>query len=150
MIPARPIHELGLARDRVAAAVSAADGLVVTARAENLIRGVDDLDDTIRRLQAYQEAGADVLYAPGLRRIEDVRAVVTSVDRPVNVLMFASGLDVAALAEAGVARISVGGALAWVGWAAVADAARRLLSDGAPFDREAVKAGGQAVTAALG
>jgi 2-methylisocitrate lyase-like PEP mutase family enzyme len=147
--PARPIHELGLARERVAAAVAAAGGLVITARAENLIRGVDDLDDTIRRLQAYQEAGADVLYAPGLRRTEDIRAVVTSVDRPVNALMFASGLDVAALAEAGVARISVGGALAWVSWAAAADAARRMLSDGAPFDREVVKAGGDAVTAAL-
>ena len=123
---------------------------MVTARAENLIRGVDDLDDTIRRLQAYQEAGADVLYAPGLRRIEECGPWSASVDRPVNALMFASGLDVAALAEAGVARISVGGALAWVSWAAVADAARRLLSDGAPFDREVVKAGGGTVTAALG
>ena len=85
--PSEADPRLGLARDRVAAAVEAAAGLVVTARAENHIRGVDDLADTIRRLQAYQEAGADVLYAPGLFRIEDVRAVVTSVDRPVNVLL---------------------------------------------------------------
>ncbi len=148
--PERPIHDLGLARDRVAAAVGAAGGLVITGRAENHIRGVDDLADTIRRLQAYQEAGADVLYAPGLFRIEDVRSVVTSVDRPVNVLLIPGGLDVAALAEAGVARISVGGSLAWVGWAAVADAARQLLESGAPFDRAVVKAGGQAAKAALG
>jgi 2-methylisocitrate lyase-like PEP mutase family enzyme len=149
-----PIYDPGLAAERVAAAAETAHGgpvrLVLTARAENYLHGRPDLADTIGRLQAYQAAGADVLYAPGLRRIEDIRSVVSSVDRPVNALMFASGLDVAALAEVGVARISVGGALAWVAWAAVADAARRLLSDGAPFDRQVVKAGGDAVTAALG
>ena len=74
-------------------------GVVLTARAENLIRGVRDLADTIRRLQAYQEAGADVLYAPGLFTIDDVRSVVSSVDRPVNVLLLAGGPAVPALAE---------------------------------------------------
>lgn len=111
-----PIHPLGLATERVAAAVEAArgSGLVLTARAENLIHGINDLDDTIRRLQAFQEVGADVLYAPGLTQIEDVRAVVTSVDRPVNVLVRPGGPTVGELAAAGVARVSVGGALAWV------------------------------------
>jgi 2-methylisocitrate lyase-like PEP mutase family enzyme len=147
--PARPIHDLGLARERVAAAVQASGGLVVTARAENLIRGVDDLDDTIRRLQAYQEAGADVLFAPGVATVDVARTIVDSVDRPVNVLLLAGGPDVAAFAEAGVSRISVGGGLAWVGWAAVADAARRLLESGTPLDAAMVKAGNAAVRAAF-
>ena len=87
------IHPIGLATERVAAAVEAArpHGVVITARAENLIRGVRDLADTIARLQAYQEAGADVLYAPGLFSIDDVRSVVSSVDRPVNVILLAGG-----------------------------------------------------------
>ena len=121
--PTRRIHPTSaLATERVAAAVEAArpHGVVITARAENLIRGVRDLADTIARLQAYQEAGADVLYAPGLFTIDDVRPVVASVDRPVNVLLLAGGPSVSELAAAGVARISVGGALAWVAWGAVA------------------------------
>jgi 2-methylisocitrate lyase-like PEP mutase family enzyme len=108
-----PIHDVELATDRVRAAVEAARssraGLVITARAENLIHGVDDLADTIARLQAYQEAGADVLFAPGLKTIDDVRAVVSSVDRPVNVLTGPGRPSVEELASAGVARISVGG-----------------------------------------
>ena len=88
--PGDPIYDLGLARERVAAAAAAAAAapgpLVLTARAENYLHGRPDLADTIRRLQAYQEAGADVLYAPGLTSLADIRAVVSSVDRPVNVL----------------------------------------------------------------
>ena len=88
---ADPIYDLGLAADRIAAAVDAAHRgpthLVLTARAENLIHGRDDLADTITRLQAYQDAGADVLFAPGLATHDDVHAVVSSVDRPVNVLV---------------------------------------------------------------
>ena len=147
---ARPIHDIGLATERVAAAVEAAraSGLVVTARAENLIHGVRDLDDTIRRLQAFQEAGADVLYAPGLFTIEDVRAVVTSVDRPVNVLLLGGGPDVPALAEAGVARVSVGGTLAWVAWGAVAAAASELLASGTQGYADLARAGGKAARAA--
>ena len=82
---------------------------MLTARAENFIRGNPDLADTIARLQAYQEAGADVLYAPGLRRFEDISQVVREVDRPVNVLALDDTPPVAELARAGVARISVGG-----------------------------------------
>ncbi|HEY1988705.1 MAG TPA: isocitrate lyase/phosphoenolpyruvate mutase family protein [Acidimicrobiales bacterium] len=128
-----PIYELGLAVERVAAAVEGAHtgaGLVLTARAENFIRGNPDLDDTIARLQAYQEAGADVLYAPGLSDIGDIRRVVAAVDRPVNVLARAGLAPVAELAEAGVARISVGGAFSQVALAAVVAAGRELLDHG--------------------
>ncbi|MET0145617.1 MAG: isocitrate lyase/phosphoenolpyruvate mutase family protein [Ilumatobacteraceae bacterium] len=147
-----PIHDIALATERVAAAVQAAgpSGLVVTARAENLIRGVDDLADTIRRLQAYQEAGADVLYAPGLATVDAVRAVVTSVDRPVNVLLRPGGPVVGALADAGAARVSVGGALAWVAWGAVATAARELLVEGTSSWSPLSTAGNEAAHRALG
>lgn len=125
------IYHLAAALDRVRAAVQAADGrLVLTARAENHLHGVEDLADTIRRLQAYQEAGADVLYAPGLTALGDIRTVVRELDRPVNVLAMAATPPVAALAEVGVARISVGGAFSYVAAAAVADAARELLGEG--------------------
>jgi 2-methylisocitrate lyase-like PEP mutase family enzyme len=128
-----PIYDLGLAVERVGAAVEGARtgaGLVLTARAENFIRGHPDLDDTIARLQAYQEAGADVLYAPGLSDIGDIRRVVAEVDRPVNVLARAGLAPVAELAEAGVARISVGGAFSQVALAAVVAAGRELLDHG--------------------
>ena len=112
-----PIYGSGLAAERIAAAAEAARGgpvqLVLTARAENYLRGNPDLSDTIARLQRYQEAGADVLYAPGLTRPDDIRAVVTSVDLPVNVLALPGGPDVAELAELGVSRVSVGGAFAY-------------------------------------
>ena len=119
-----------VATERVAAAAEAAHqgtGLILTARAENHIRGHPDLDDTIARLQAYQEAGADVLYAPGLTDLDDIRRVVAAVDRPVNVLARPGMAPVAELAEAGVARISVGGAFAQVALAATAQAGRELL-----------------------
>jgi 2-methylisocitrate lyase-like PEP mutase family enzyme len=122
------VYDIGLAVERVAAAASA--GLLLTARAENYLHGKPDLDDTIRRLQAYQEAGADVLYAPGLSTVEDVRAVVSSVDRPVNVLVWPGLPSVGGLAEAGAARISVGGAFALAALGAVTRAARELLDEG--------------------
>jgi 2-methylisocitrate lyase-like PEP mutase family enzyme len=130
---AHPIYDLEQAAERVAAAVegaAAAGGLVVVARAENLIKGIDDLPDTIRRLQSYQEAGADVLFAPGLATAEDIRAVVSSIDRPLNVLVRATSPPIAELAELGVARISVGGSLAWIALDAMATAARELKEDG--------------------
>jgi 2-methylisocitrate lyase-like PEP mutase family enzyme len=147
----RPIHDIGLATDRVAAAAEAAraSGLVLTARAENLIRGVSDLDATIRRLLAYQDAGADVLFAPGLFELADIRAVVSSLDRPVNVLLPANGPTVAELAAAGVARVSVGGALAWVAWGAVAEAVRELLSAGTHGYDALAKAGRTAARASF-
>ena len=120
--------------------------------AENLIRGVHDLADTIARLQAYQEAGADVLYAPGpVARSTTSAPSSASVDRPVNVLLLPGGPTVRELAAAGVARVSVGGTLAWVAWGAVADAARELLADGTHGLRRPrhVAAGGRAARAAL-
>lgn len=129
-----PIYDLGLARERVSAAVEVAHGgpvkLVLTARAENHIRGRDDLADTIVRLQAYQEAGADVLFAPGLTGAHDIRRVIESVDRPVSVLAVRGAPTVAELASLGVARISVGGAFAFAALAALSDAAEELRDKG--------------------
>ena len=113
-----PIRDLELAVDCVRAAVEAKKALsfpfVLTARAENFLYGQPDLDDTIRRLQAFQEAGADVLYAPGLRSREEIAAIVSSVDRPVNVISGGHGLNVAELTGLGVKRISLGSALSRV------------------------------------
>ena len=103
---------------------------MLTARAENFIRRNPDLADTIARLQAYQEAGAYVLYAPGLTSLADVCSVVTSVDLPVNVLVLPGLATVAELAQAGVARISVGGAFSQVALAALTRAGRELLDNG--------------------
>jgi 2-methylisocitrate lyase-like PEP mutase family enzyme len=122
------IYDLALAAERVAAAADA--GLVLTARAENFIRGNPDLTDTIKRLQAYQEAGADVLYAPGLTAADDISCVIASVDRPVNVLTLPGLPTVAELAQLGVARISVGGAFSQVALAALDRAGRELLESG--------------------
>ncbi len=128
------VYDISLAAQRVAAAAQAAHSgprrLVLTARAENHIRGRDDLSDTIARLQRYAEAGADVLYAPGLTRASDIRDVVRSVDRPVNVLAVADAPGVAELAELGVARISVGGAFAFAALGALVEAARELQTAG--------------------
>jgi 2-methylisocitrate lyase-like PEP mutase family enzyme len=126
------IYEREHAAERVAAAAEAARGrgLVLTARAENHIHARDDLDDTIARLQAFQEAGADVLYAPGLTDLDDIRRVVRSVDRPVNVLALPGAPPVAELAQAGVARISIGGGFAYVAMGAVVDASRELREEG--------------------
>jgi 2-methylisocitrate lyase-like PEP mutase family enzyme len=128
------IDEVGLAAERVAEAAESAHGLadpmVVTGRAENHIRGVDDLDDTIARLVAYRDAGADCAYAPGLATIEQVRAVVDAVGVPVNVLALASGPSVQELAAAGVRRVSTGGALARFSYGALLEAAHELLAQG--------------------
>lgn len=127
------IYDRGLAAERVAAAAEAAraaHGLLLTARAENFIRGNPDLADTIARLQAYQDAGADVLYAPGLRDLDDIRQVVGAVDRPVNVLTLPGLATVTELAEAGVARISTGGAFYQVALGALVRAGRELLDQG--------------------
>lgn len=127
------IYELGEAVERVTAAVEAAAGLgfpfTFTARAENHIRDNPDLGDTIGRLQAYEEAGADVLYAPGLRDAEEVRAVCEAVGRPVNVLGH-RGLDLEAVFAAGAQRVSVGGALAWTAIEAMASAAEAIRDQG--------------------
>ncbi|HVZ00232.1 MAG TPA: isocitrate lyase/phosphoenolpyruvate mutase family protein [Dongiaceae bacterium] len=112
--PADPIHDFGFAKERVAAAVEAARAaehpFMLTARAENFLVGNPDLDDTIKRLQAFQELGADVLYAPALRNEAEITSVVKAVDRPINVLVGArtNPLTVADLARIGVRRISVG------------------------------------------
>jgi 2-methylisocitrate lyase-like PEP mutase family enzyme len=130
----QPLYERALAVERIRAAVETARALpfpfTLTARAENFVVGRRDLADTIARLQAYQEAGADVLFAPGLTSAADVAAVTRSVDRPVNVLAGIRGLDVAALSALGVRRISVGSALARVAIAAFLRAARELREHG--------------------
>jgi 2-methylisocitrate lyase-like PEP mutase family enzyme len=101
----------------------------LTARAENQIRGNPDLEDTIARLEAYEAAGADVIYAPGLRDGREIRAVREATSAPLNVLAHA-GLSVSEIVEAGGQRISVGGALTWVAVAAMADAAREIRETG--------------------
>jgi 2-methylisocitrate lyase-like PEP mutase family enzyme len=139
------------AAERVAAAVEAADGrLVLTARSENYRFGRPDLADTIARLQSFQEAGADVLYAPFLTRIEDIRAVVASVDRPVNVLARPGVPTVPELAAAGVSRISVGAAFAFVALGAAVDAARELLEQGTYEFWDLAGRGSKAVRSAFG
>ncbi len=131
--PSGRIYERGRAAERIAAAaeVTRVFGFpfVLTARAENHIRGVDDLDDTIARLQAYEAAGADVLYAPGLRDVDSIRAVCDAVSKPVNVLAV-PGLTAAEVFGAGAQRLSVGGALTWVAAKALADAATALRDTG--------------------
>jgi len=127
------LYGLEVAAERVAAAAEAAHAgpvsLVLTARAENHLRGNPDLADTIVRLQAFQEAGADVLYAPGLDP-RDIRELVASVDLPVNVLARPGVPSVAQLSELGVKRVSVGGAFAFAALGALTDAATELLNAG--------------------
>jgi 2-methylisocitrate lyase-like PEP mutase family enzyme len=137
----RPLYEFDLAVERMKAARAAIDatgtGTMLIGRAECfLVRHPEALQESIRRLQAYAEAGADVLYAPGLRTREDIKAVDDGVaPKPVNVLMGAgSGFALEDLAELGVRRISVGGGLARAAWSAVDEAARAMLEDGS-FER---------------
>jgi 2-methylisocitrate lyase-like PEP mutase family enzyme len=131
--PAGRIYEFGEAVERVTAAAEAAGALgfpfTFTARAENQIRGNPDLDDTIARLRAYEEAGADVLYAPGLRDATEVRTVCEAVGRPVNVLGH-RGLVLEEVFAAGAQRVSVGGALAWTAIEAMAGAAEAIRDQG--------------------
>ncbi len=127
-----PIYPADLATARVEAAAEAAHsaGLVLTARSENYLRGREDLEDTIARLQAFQAAGADVVYAPGLADAGQIRQIVEAVDVPVNVLCRPGAPTVPELAAAGVARISVGGAFFGVAMNAVAGAAREWREEG--------------------
>lgn len=140
--PGHPLYELDQAVARIRAAVKAARGLpfafTLTARAENFLVGKPDLDDAITRLRAYQEAGADVLYAPGLNTLEQVDAVVRAVERPINVLANA-GFERAALSALGVRRISVGGALARAAYGTLLRAASEMREHGSfAFFRDAV------------
>lgn len=134
--PSQPIYDMELAVERVQAAVEVARSLpipfLLTARAENLLHGRHDLDDTIRRLQRFEAVGADVLYAPGLRDLETMRSVVSALKKPVNVVMgFADPtITTAALSEIGVKRISVGGALSRLAIASVLKAAREMRDEG--------------------
>ena len=130
-----PLFDFALAVERIAAARAAIDalgsGVLLTARSEGFIAGQPDIDETLRRLQAYSHAGADCLYAPGIRTVDEIRAVVDAVaPRPVNVLVHADFTTVRALADAGVRRISVGGALARVAWGAFMSAAREIRQAG--------------------
>ena len=134
--PADPIFNFGLAVERIAAAAEACRSLpndfVLTARAENLLWDRQDLDDTIKRLQAFERAGADVLYAPGLHDLASIRTVCSAVTKPVNVVMGMPGatFSVAELAGAGVKRISVGSALTRVAYGSFIKAAREMWSHG--------------------
>ena len=134
--PKDPIYEFGLAVDRIRAAAEVAHSFsfvfTLTARCENFLVGRPDLRDTIKRLQAYQEAGADVLYAPGLTKTDDIATVVRSVDRPVNVLMGMQGVEhnVAVLSELGVKRVSVGSSLSRAALGAFLRAAREMKDHG--------------------
>ena len=131
--PAGHLYELPEAVERVQAAVEAARRLdwpfTLTARAENHIRENPDLDDTIARLQAYEQAGADVLYAPGLASADEIRAVCDAVSKPVNVLA-RRDLTFAEIAEAGAQRVSVGGALTWSAVGAFVEAATAIRDRG--------------------
>jgi 2-methylisocitrate lyase-like PEP mutase family enzyme len=147
-----PAAEVLLAREAaaervaVAAAQARAPGarLILTARAENHLRGNPDIEDTIARLSAYQDAGADVLFAPGVERAEDIRLLVESLGRPVNVLIRPGSPSLEELAEIGVGRVSVGGALAFFAYGAAAQAAAALLEDGSYGFLDGATAGAQA------
>jgi 2-methylisocitrate lyase-like PEP mutase family enzyme len=132
--PAGVIDPIDVAAERVAAASRAADidgdRLVLTARAENLLHGVADLDDTIARLIAYRDAGADCVYAPGLSTTEQIREVVDAVGVPVNVLAWPSGPSVPEIGEAGGRRVSTGGSLASTAYGALMVGARELIETG--------------------
>jgi len=130
---AAPLHDFELAVERVRAAceVVAGTGIVLTARSEGFIAGRPDIDETIRRLRAFADAGADCLYAPGIRERDHIAAVVRAVaPKPVNVLVGTGFTSVARLAELGVRRISVGGALARVAWGAFMRAAQEIAEAG--------------------
>jgi 2-methylisocitrate lyase-like PEP mutase family enzyme len=144
--PGRPIYEFSHAVERVAAAVEAARALkrdfVFTARAENFLWGRADIDDTVKRLQAFEQAGADVLYAPGLSDVETVKTICSALSKPVNVLIVPA-FTVQALAEAGARRISLGSKLTTFAFGMLETASREMLREGTfgftragmPFDR---------------
>lgn len=130
--PETGLIDLASATERVGVYAEAArsHGMVVTARAENHLYGVDDLDDTIERLRSYADAGAAVLYAPGLLTQESLARVVGAVPRPINALLLPGGPTVGEMRSAGVRRLSTGGGLAWVAYGAAVRAARELFDDG--------------------
>jgi 2-methylisocitrate lyase-like PEP mutase family enzyme len=132
--PTAGLVDVELAAERVAEAAAAAHGLdepmVLTGRAENHIRGADDLEDTIARLVAYRDAGADCLYAPGLTDLDQIRQVVTAVGAPVNVLALPAGPAISELTAAGVRRVSTGSQLAGAAYGAFVAGARELLDGG--------------------
>jgi 2-methylisocitrate lyase-like PEP mutase family enzyme len=132
--PTRPIYDFELAVERVAAAVEVARALsfpfTFVARAEGFLWGRPDLDEIVRRLQAFEKAGADVLFAPGLPDIAAIRTVVTAVSKPVNVVRSGPGPSIAELADAGVRRVSLGGSLSRVALAALQRAGEELLGPG--------------------
>jgi 2-methylisocitrate lyase-like PEP mutase family enzyme len=132
--PAHPIYDFGLAVERVAAAAEAAHALdfpfTFVARAENFLHGRKDLDDTLKRLQAYEKAGADVLFAPGLPGIEAIRTTVQSVGKPINVVQSAGGIPLAELEVVGVRRVSLGGGLARVALTALKRAGEEIWATG--------------------
>jgi len=133
--PSNPLFEFDLAVERIRAARQAIDesgtGVLLTGRSEGFIVGRPDLAETIRRLTAYAKAGADCLYAPGIRTMQDIAAVVTAVSpKPVNVLVGGDFATVAQLADAGVRRISVGGALARAAWTGFVQAATEIARQG--------------------
>jgi 2-methylisocitrate lyase-like PEP mutase family enzyme len=143
------IYDRTLAFERVAAAVEAAAGrLVITARAEDLLHG-GNLDEAIARVQAYSAVGADVLFVPGLRKADDIRAVVSAVERPVNVLVVPGSPPIAELADIGVARISVGGSFAWTAYAALIAAATELRDAGTYTYGEKIAPAREIINAAL-
>jgi 2-methylisocitrate lyase-like PEP mutase family enzyme len=132
---ARPLHDFDVAVERVRAARQAIDesgtGIVLTGRSEGFVVGRPDIDETIRRLRAYAEAGADCLYAPRISTVEHVKAIVAAVSpKPVNLLINAPFITVAEAAAVGVRRISVGGTLARVAWAGFLQAAQEIKDEG--------------------
>lgn len=147
--PAHPIYDFGLAVERMEAAAVVARALPFTfalvGRAENFLHGKTDLDDTIRRLQAYEKAGAQVLFAPGLPTIEMIRTVCQSVGKPVSVVLNPK-FTVAELAEAGVKRVSVGGGLARVALTALRDAATEIRDKGTFSAAKGIMSGDEADT----
>jgi 2-methylisocitrate lyase-like PEP mutase family enzyme len=148
-----PIYDRGLAVDRIAAAaaVTRAAGCVLTGRCEMYLHGQRDLAAVIDRLQAYSAAGADVLFAPGVVELDEVRTLVDAVDKPVNVLPGAPGSPpIADLAAAGVARISVGGGFAFAAYGALVEAATELRDTGTYGFREGTAVGAKAVRSAFG
>jgi 2-methylisocitrate lyase-like PEP mutase family enzyme len=130
--PGAGIYGLDIAVERVTAAAEVAHrhGMVLTARSENHLYGVEDLDDTISRLRAFRTVGADVLYAPGLENLKAIARIVDEVEAPVNVLLLRNGPTASQLAEVGVRRLSTGGSLAFAAYGALAAAARELLTTG--------------------
>ncbi len=149
-----PMFDVATAVERLEAAAEAAhDGptrLVVTARADNFVHGITDLGDTIDRLQRFQAAGADVLFAPGITNLDQLGDIVSAVDRPVNVLVRPGSPSVQELAELGIKRISVGGALAFAAYAAVFEAASELRDQGTFGYLDGAAVGASATRAAFG